>query len=126
MLDSVRAIILKDKKILLVTGGEGKYWSPGGKQEPGETNKQTLERELKELSVGLATIELFHTTKISAFKEDDSTRYYYLCKINGELKAGSEITGFKWCGIKEFAEKYAKSNQNLATVIKMLHDRGKM
>jgi 8-oxo-dGTP diphosphatase len=49
MRHTVRAIILKDKHILLVTGhGADFYWTPGGGVEEGETIVQTLHRELAE------------------------------------------------------------------------------
>jgi len=44
------AIIIKDDKILLVKGHKRfkEYWIPGGRQEKGESDIETLSRELKE------------------------------------------------------------------------------
>lgn len=45
----VVAIILKANKVLLVKGkGWPELWTPGGKIEEGETEEETLKRELKE------------------------------------------------------------------------------
>lgn len=49
MIKTTRAFIIKDSKILLVSGyGTYFYWTPGGEIEEDETPDITLKRELKE------------------------------------------------------------------------------
>lgn len=45
----IAAIIIKDKKLLLLKGkGYKELWTPGGKIELGESDEECLKRELKE------------------------------------------------------------------------------
>jgi 8-oxo-dGTP diphosphatase len=49
MRKSARALIIKDKKLLLVGNSElGIFWSPGGGLEKEETPLEALKRELHE------------------------------------------------------------------------------
>ena len=49
MRHTVRAIIIKNRSVLLVTGHDADfYWTPGGGVEDGETIVDALHREIKE------------------------------------------------------------------------------
>ena len=49
MRHTIRGLVIKNKKILLVTGyGADFYWTPGGGVKAGETAEETLRREIKE------------------------------------------------------------------------------
>ncbi len=54
-IDKLAYIYLKDGKILVaLSRGKDKWYVPGGKREPGESDRETLTREVKEeLSVNL-------------------------------------------------------------------------
>ncbi len=58
MRHTIRGLIIKDRKILLVTGhGADFYWTPGGGVEIGEIPEETLHREIKEeLGVEIRTL----------------------------------------------------------------------
>lgn len=60
--------ITKDNKIALTGNGKGKYQFPGGKPEPGETQQETMRRELFE-EVGI---------KLNEFTEQPQMFGYYL------------------------------------------------
>jgi 8-oxo-dGTP pyrophosphatase MutT (NUDIX family) len=93
MRHTVRAIILKDKHVLLVTGhGAGFYWTPGGKVENGESIIQTLHREIKE-ELGVTIKEYSH---YYSFKYRNQEVDNFLVTINEEIKVSNEITGYVW------------------------------
>lgn len=93
MRHTIRAIILKDKQVLLVTGhGADFYWTPGGGMEAGETTIQTLHREIKEeLGVPIKN----HSPYYSYTYEDQEVDNF-LVTIDGDIKVDEEITGYTW------------------------------
>ncbi len=104
------AIIIKDGKILLVKGHKRfkEYWTPGGRQEEGETDKETLSRELKEeLGVDVVDSNFFKEYVCdSPYIPDTRTiSRIYITKIKGELKPGMEITGYVWTSRGDFENK---------------------
>jgi ADP-ribose pyrophosphatase YjhB (NUDIX family) len=78
------ALILKDKKLLLISeSNKDMCWTPGGGLEEGETFLEALTRELQEeLSVELATAELFHEMLDNSGNGEDVK--YYVVTINSE------------------------------------------
>ena len=93
MRHTVRAFIIKDKKLLLVTGhGSDYYWGPGGSVEGDETSLEALHREIKEeLSVNIISCSLYRS-----YKFDDQEVDTYLVTIADKFYIDNEITGFKW------------------------------
>jgi 8-oxo-dGTP pyrophosphatase MutT (NUDIX family) len=93
MRHTIRGIIIKDRKVLLVIGHEADfYWTPGGGVEAGETIEETLCREIKEeLGVTVRTLELYYSYDYEDQKVDN-----FLIEIEGDIKTGSEITGTSW------------------------------
>lgn len=132
MVDRIRAIILKDRKILLVNDGklvDGRqiYWSPGGHQETGETHQDTLTRELKEeLGLTLESMELIGSYNDPNFKGEEGTRYYYLCKVKGKPTPNSEITSYVWSNFEDFKNKYGQINKTLYPILEKLHNEEKL
>ena len=115
MIDKVGAIILHDKKMLVGRNwGKEVFFIPGGKREPGETDEQTLHREVKE--------ELDVAVKKSKFYKEFNTRNYndtadlrvraYFTEVSGEPKPTSEVEELMWVG-KDFEKK----KQLLATAL---------
>lgn len=90
---SSRALIIKDKKLLLVTGyGANYYWTPGGSMEEGESAEQALHRELQEeLSTKIVRAELFMT-----FRYSTQLVKAFIVEISSDFKATNEITDFVW------------------------------
>ena len=88
-----RAIIIRNKKLLLVTGyNAGYYWTPGGGVEEGESPEQALRREVQE-ELG---------AKIVSFKRYMTFRYNtqhvttFTVEIDDDFTVGNEITDFVW------------------------------
>lgn len=104
------AIIIKDKRLLLVKGHKKfrEFWTPGGKPEQGESDTEALSRELKE-ELG---VELIH---LKFFKEYISDAAYipnaktiskvYITEIKGELRPGREIVSYVWISREDFNNK---------------------
>jgi len=88
-----RAIIIKDKRLLLVTGhGAGFYWTPGGGVEGDETAVETLYREVKE-ELGLDVLGYSH---YASYEYEDQAVSNYIVEINDELILSNEITAYIW------------------------------
>lgn len=103
----VTAIIIKDKKILLVTDKKGPlFWLPGGKKENMENDIQTLSRELdEELSLKLKKAEFYCSFKTNNQEWICENKFgpfgpysenCYLVDCEGQMKPGSEIKGYAW------------------------------
>lgn len=90
---TIRGLIIKDKKILLVTGHDaGFYWTPGGGVEEGETVLETLHREIKE-ELGLTVVS---AVPHSTFTTDHQLIENFLIEVEGEIVTGEEINGYTW------------------------------
>lgn len=88
-----RAIIIQDKKLLLVTGyNAGYYWTPGGGVEEGETPMQALDREVnEELGVKITSSKWFMT-----FKYGTQLVTVFIVEIKDSFKANGEISDYIW------------------------------
>ncbi len=88
-----RAIIIKDEKILLLTGhGCDFYWTPGGGLEDGETPIEAVRREVQEeLAVGIETLSHY-----LSYEFDDQKVSSYMVEISEDIEIGNEITGLIW------------------------------
>ena len=93
MRHTIRGIIIRDRKVLLVTGHNADfYWTPGGGVEPGETIEETLRREIfEELGVTITALKPYFT-----YEDHDQNVDNFLIEIEGDIKTGSEITGTTW------------------------------
>ena len=93
MRHTVRAIIVKNRRVLLVTGHNANfYWTPGGGVEDNETITQTLHREVQEeLGVTLTNYVPYHSYTYEDQKVDT-----FLVTISGDIQVGEEITGYTW------------------------------
>lgn len=108
MKQRVGAIIIRDKKVLLVTGyDQNVYWTPGGGVEEGETDEQALQRELREeLGMEVKMGKLYCEFASPSIKSDtDIYNRFYLAEATGEPKAQEEVTRFGWYSRAELEEK---------------------
>ena len=122
----IKALIIKDKKILLLSSGKEElsstmrkqiFWDlPGGKMEAGEQVEETLKREVsEELGVSkhdLKIIKLFDVS-VSNFKISHGQRIplilvTYICKLKKpekKFKLTNEHAQYEWVGVKNAATK---------------------
>jgi 8-oxo-dGTP pyrophosphatase MutT (NUDIX family) len=106
--ERISAVIVKEKRILLVTGfDEKRYWTPGGKLEPGESHEQTLKRELKEeLGVELTDVRPYFSYEGFTTRLNEPQKVHcYLVEFKGDIRPSSEITSFGWFSRADFDSK---------------------
>ena len=103
VIDKVAFLYLKDGKILSTRSrGKDKYYIPGGKREAGETDIETLVREVKEeLSVNIveSSAKLYGVFEAQAHGKAEGVIVKMTCytaEYSGELKADSEIAEIVW------------------------------
>lgn len=95
MRHSIRGLIIKDKKVLLVRGYDADFfWTPGGGVEGNETHEETLRRELDE-ELG---VQLVSMTYYASFEYDNRHIDNYLIEIEGDIVMGAEVTAIGWYG----------------------------
>ena len=87
--------------------GKSKYYIPGGKRELGETDEQTLTREILEeldVSIKIDTIKYVGTFKAQADGAKEGVLVKMTCykaEYDGILRAKSEIEEIKWLNYKD-------------------------
>ena len=103
VIDKVAFLYLQNGKILSTRSkGKDKYYIPGGKREVGETDIDTLVREVKEeLSVDIieSSAKLYGVFEAQAHGKAEGVIVKMTCytaEFTGELKADSEIAEIVW------------------------------
>ena len=101
--DKIAFIEIQNGKILSTKSkGKTKYYIPGGKREKGESDEQTLIREItEELSVAIIpnTAEYIGSFSAQSDEAEKGIRVIMTCykaKYIGHLKANSEIEELRW------------------------------
>ncbi|MDI6807157.1 MAG: NUDIX domain-containing protein [Candidatus Aenigmarchaeota archaeon] len=115
----VGAIIIKDKKLLVVKErGVDVFISVGGRPKKSETPVETLTRELKEeLNVELTYAKPFGKFSAEAIGNYDWINMdAYFVEVAGEIKPSSEIEDFYWVG-KDYKQKNIRLAPLLEKVI---------
>lgn len=104
MIIKYAAVIIQDGKLLLVRKkGTKIFISPGGKPNPGETEKDCLCREVREeLGVIMTSAEIYRTDySISVFEDDNIKVTSYLVEISGKPVPSSEIEEIRWVSVAD-------------------------
>ena len=103
VIDKVAFLYLQDGKILSTRSkGKDKYYIPGGKREAGESDIETLVREVKEeLSVDIieSSAKLYGVFEAQVHGKAEGVIVKMTCytaEFIGELKADSEIAEIVW------------------------------
>jgi 8-oxo-dGTP diphosphatase len=106
-IDKVALIHIKNKKVLFtLEKGKDKFYSAGGKREKGESDEETLIREIKEeLSVDIdpKTIAYFGTFRGRHYEKPEISVKIacYTAKFFGKPKPSSEIERIAWLDSKD-------------------------
>ena len=102
MIDKVGGIIIKNKKVLVVRKKTKENFPefiiPGGKREIGETDVETLQREIQE-EVNLKVVKAEYVDEyedIAIFEKIPIVVKVYLCEVEGEVNIDNEIKEFCW------------------------------
>lgn len=103
IIDKIAWLHLRDGQLLSTRSrGKNRYYIPGGKREAGETDAQTLLREIKEeLTVDLDPATLAHagTWEAPAHGHPDGVLVRMTCywaSYTGQLQAAAEIEEMVW------------------------------
>lgn len=102
-IDKIAWICIQDRRVLGVRSkGKELYYFPGGKREPGESDADTLRREIREeLSVCIKpeTISYFATFEAQADGKPEGVLVKMSCYhagFEGKLEPASEIAELAW------------------------------
>jgi 8-oxo-dGTP diphosphatase len=106
----VSAIIIRDKKLLLLRGKSGFYkdfyFTPGGGIEEGESDEEALKRELNE-ELQIVPMEIEENMKYvaKAWNGGGQRVNCYLVKsYKGDLKISGEIGDIYWYSREDFEQ----------------------
>ena len=107
-IDKIAFIFVEDGEILMTRSkGKSLYYIPGGKRDPGETDKQALIREVREeLTVNIvpSTIEYVGTFRAPADRSVNDVGVKMSCytaEFIGTPQASSEISVIRWMTFQE-------------------------
>jgi len=108
VIDKIAFIELKNRKILSSKSkGKNKFYIPGGKREKGETDHQTLIREVKEeLSVAINPNSIKYFGTFSAQSDGEKKGIIvkmtcYKATFTGNLTPNNEIEELKWLSFSD-------------------------
>lgn len=104
LIDKIAWLHLRNGRILSTRShGKDRYYLPGGKREPGETDQQTLLREIgEELTVALDPTSLAYAGTFEAPAHGHAAGVlvrmtcYYAPRYTGTLQAAAEIAEVVW------------------------------
>jgi 8-oxo-dGTP pyrophosphatase MutT (NUDIX family) len=103
LFDKIAFVLIKERKVLVaLNSGSDVWYLPGGHREQGETDAETLVREVKEeLSVDVVpdTIAYLNTYEAQAHGRPEGERGRFICytaSYEGELEASSEIAEIRF------------------------------
>ena len=104
-IEVVAAVIRKDDKIFATQRGYGEWkdwWEfPGGKMEPGETQEEALEREIREeLSTDISVDEFLCTVEYD-YPKFHLVMHCYMCSLLTDSLHLNEHEAAKWLGREE-------------------------
>ena len=104
-IEVVAAVIRKDDKIFTTQRGYGEWkdwWEfPGGKMEPGETQEEALEREIREeLSTDISVDEFLCTVEYD-YPKFHLVMHCYMCSLLTDSLHLNEHGAAKWLGREE-------------------------
>ena len=118
MIDKVGGIIIKNKKVLVVRKKTKENFPefiiPGGKRETGETDVETLQREIQE-EVNLKVVKAEYVDEyedIAIFEKVPIVVKVYLCEVEGEVNVDNEIKEFCWID-----KDYKKNGIKVASIL---------
>lgn len=109
VIDKVAWILIDGQKVLTAkSNNKSKYYIPGGKREDGESDEETLVREVREelsVEISASDIQYFGTFSAQADGHDPGVVVQMTCYFavyTGKLKPSSEIESIAWLDCNDF------------------------
>jgi 8-oxo-dGTP pyrophosphatase MutT (NUDIX family) len=110
IIDKLAWIYVRDRRLLAVRSyGKQRFYIPGGKRDPGETDHQALIRETKEeLNVDLIQSSIEPALKFTTQADEKTagtqlTMTCYYADYSGTLSIASEIEEMAWLSTSDIA-----------------------
>lgn len=107
-IDKIAFIEIQEGKILMSKSyGKKKYYIPGGKRDAGESDEQTLVREISEelsIKINPETINYYGTFKAQADGKEEGVQVKMTCftaTYENEIQAANEIEELRWLSFSE-------------------------
>ncbi|GAA4023677.1 NUDIX domain-containing protein [Allokutzneria multivorans] len=129
VIDKIGWVLLEDGRLLCARSyGKQRFYVPGGKRDPGESDVQALVREIaEELAVAIAPETARHigTFQAQADAKADGvlvTVACYTAEHSGTPAPTSEIEEIRWLG---YAERELMSSTG-QLIFDALHERGEL
>jgi 8-oxo-dGTP diphosphatase len=120
---------IRGGKLLLVrSSGKNGFYLPGGKPDPGESELDTLEREIREeLGCGLdhSSLTYFTTTVAQAFGKPDGVMVAvktWRGELVGTPRPSSEVEELRYFGVQEYLEMPARAPAAVALLSKLVDE----
>ena len=119
---------MRDGRVLVTRNrGVEVFYFPGGKREPGESDAETLAREIdEELRSQIDTATMVHFGTFETRRESDGhTEFRMICytaEHSGPLRASSEIAATDWFAYGDRSRVSAVDQM----VFDMLHSAGQL
>ncbi|OME66973.1 DNA mismatch repair protein MutT [Paenibacillus odorifer] len=108
IIDKIAWIHIENGQVLCARSkGKDMYYLPGGKREPGETDEETLVREIEEeisVQIKKETVAYFGTFEAEAHGKAEGVTVKMTCYIadyEGTLTPASEIEELSWLSYKD-------------------------
>jgi 8-oxo-dGTP pyrophosphatase MutT (NUDIX family) len=126
--EKVAWVQVRDGRVLVTRNrGVDVFYFPGGKREPGESDAETLAREIdEELQSQVDTTTMVHVGTVETLRESDGrTEFRMICYIaehSGPLIASNEIAESDWFGYSDRSRVSAADQM----VFDMLHSTGRL
>jgi 8-oxo-dGTP diphosphatase len=127
VIDKVAWLRVEDGRVLAARShGKTVWYLPGGKREPGETDLDTLAREVTEelaISIDPDSAVLTTTVETEADGQPQSLRMAcYTANYTGTITPSAEIAEVAWLG---YADR-TRGSQAFQLVLEELHTRGEL
>jgi 8-oxo-dGTP diphosphatase len=126
---AVRAVIIKDDKVLIIREsdvygkGLGRYDFPGGKVQMGESINEAIEREVKEeVGIKVKIGNPFYVDEWRPVVKGEQVQIigiFYICEsMDSEVKLGSDHDDYKWMPVSDYSSvPLMKENANALEVL---------
>ena len=100
-MEKIAWVVIRDGRLLVARNqGREKFYLPGGRQEPGETDAQTLAREIaEELTAVIVESTMRHVATVTADRDGADGSVHMTCYAadhHGKLVPASEIAEVAW------------------------------